>query len=380
VNLLAKQAARYDPEKTRKRIVQGEGYRPEQVVRYFVRPFDFQYCYYTSVRPLWNEPRPGLWKWHGVSGNRHLVSRQVRGGEPEGSPFYFLGNIGDDHALRTDAYFFPMQFVEDHGSLYGKEIVTNLSERSLRYLKSLGYTDIDSKADIYSSMWLHALAVGFSSQYLAEHGEGIAIGWPRIPVPAQRNVFERSVLLGREIASLLDMDGPVEGVTTGKIGEHQKVLGVLTAKDLSVRAGWGHKDSKGRVNPGKGLVKSRGYTVSEREAIQKGSSDIKIDESRVFELLGMPLDIYLNETTCWRCVPSAVWDYYIGGYAVVKKWLSYREENLFGRALKKEEAREVTGMVRRLAAIVLMSDALNSSYAACRDDCIAWTEASDSVQ
>jgi hypothetical protein len=61
-NPLAKKAARYDPEKTRKRIVQGEGYHPEQVVRYFVRPFDFQYCYYTSVRPLWNEPRPGLWK------------------------------------------------------------------------------------------------------------------------------------------------------------------------------------------------------------------------------------------------------------------------------------------------------------------------------
>jgi hypothetical protein len=270
-----------------------------------------------------------------------------------------------------------MQFVEDHGSLYGEVKLTNLSERSRRYLEGLGYADIDSKDDIYSSLWLHALAVGFSSQYLAEHGEGIAIGWPRIPIPAQRTIFEQSVFLGRKIASLLDMDSSIDGVTTGKIGEHQKILGILSAKDLSVRAGWGHKDSKGRINPGKGLVKIRKYTLAEREAIQKGSSDIEIDESRVFELLGTPLDIYLNETTCWRCVPSAVWEYYIGGYAVVKKWLSYREENLFGRALKKEEAREVTSMVRRIATIVLMSDALNSSCVACRDNCIAWTESND---
>ena len=142
-----------------------------------------------------------------------------------------------------------------------------------------------------------------------------------------------------------------------------------------MRAGWGHKDSKGRVNPGKGHLKTPGVhdPLSEKR-LKKEVPTLRLMSARIFELLGIASRHFLNETTCWRCVPSAVWEYYIGGYAVVKKWLSYRDENLFGRALKKEEAREVTSMVRRIATIVLMSDAINYNYFACRDDCVAWTE------
>ena len=41
-------------------------------------------------------------------------------------------------------------------------------------------------------------------------------------------------------------------------------------------------------------------------------------------------DVYLNGVAYWRCVPSAVWRYTIGGYQVIKKWLSYRERALLG--------------------------------------------------
>ncbi|MBS3955992.1 MAG: hypothetical protein KGZ40_00450 [Clostridiales bacterium] len=34
--------------------------------------------------------------------------------------------------------------------------------------------------------------------------------------------------------------------------------------------------------------------------------------------------MYLNDVACWRCVPANVWRYTIGGYLVIKKWLSYR--------------------------------------------------------
>jgi type ISP restriction-modification system protein len=74
-------------------------------------------------------------------------------------------------------------------------------------------------------------------------------------------------------------------------------------------------------------------------------------------------------------VPAQVWDYRIGGYQVLKKWLSYREENVLGRSLTKDEAREVSGMVRRLAAIILMTDQLHANYASARDDSFAWPHA-----
>ena len=44
----------------------------------------------------------------------------------------------------------------------------------------------------------------------------------------------------------------------------------------------------------------------------------------------------------------------IGGYQVVKKWLSYREKPLLGRGLTPDEVRHVTDTCRRLAALIGM--------------------------
>lgn len=73
-------------------------------------------------------------------------------------------------------------------------------------------------------------------------------------------------------------------------------------------------------------------------------------------------DVHLNGTAFWRNVPLNVWEYTMGGYQVIKKWLSYREQNILGRALKPEEVREVTNMARRIAAIILMQPSLDENY------------------
>lgn len=46
-----------------------------------------------------------------------------------------------------------------------------------------------------------------------------------------------------------------------------------------------------------------------------------------------------------------VWDFTIGGYQVIKKWLSYREEKLKGQPLDAGEVRYIQEIVRRIAAI-----------------------------
>ncbi len=83
-------------------------------------------------------------------------------------------------------------------------------------------------------------------------------------------------------------------------------------------------------------------------------------------------DVFLNDIAYWADVPEKVWEYTIGGYQVMKKWLSYRERPLLGRDLTMEEAEYVTEMARRIAAILLMSDALDANYAACKADACAW--------
>jgi hypothetical protein len=80
------------------------------------------------------------------------------------------------------------------------------------------------------------------------------------------------------------------------------------------------------------------------------------------------VDVYLNGNAHWAAVPINVWNYTLGGYQVLKKWLSYREftpepaSPLLHRALHPDEAVYFAQVVRRIAAILLMGPALDASY------------------
>ena len=67
-------------------------------------------------------------------------------------------------------------------------------------------------------------------------------------------------------------------------------------------------------------------------------------------------DVYLNGNAYWCNVPAAVWHYKLGGYQALKKWLSYRERPVLGRALLLEEALYFAEVARRIAAIVSITD------------------------
>lgn len=54
----------------------------------------------------------------------------------------------------------------------------------------------------------------------------------------------------------------------------------------------------------------------------------------------------------WRNVPAAVWGYKLGGYQVLKKWLSYRERDVLGRPLTPAEVLHFSHTARRIAAIL----------------------------
>jgi hypothetical protein len=106
--------------------------------------------------------------------------------------------------------------------------------------------------------------------------------------------------------------------------------------------------------PGRGRLDARPYAPSEgtTEANQA--------------LLGSTTrDIWMNGASYWRNIPERVWDLRIGGYQVIKKWLSYREYNALDRPLTEEEVSHVQAMARRLAAILLLGPRVDASYHAC---------------
>ncbi len=57
-----------------------------------------------------------------------------------------------------------------------------------------------------------------------------------------------------------------------------------------------------------------------------------------------------------------------------KKWLSYREYALLGRALAPEEARYATGIARRLTALALLEPALDANYRAVTAETYPWPQ------
>lgn len=87
---------------------------------------------------------------------------------------------------------------------------------------------------------------------------------------------------------------------------------------------------------------ARAYTASERTALADAAATLG----------RTTFDIYLNENAFWRNVPAAVWTYKLGGYQVLKKWLSYRECGVLDRALTPNKVQRFTDIARRLAAIL----------------------------
>ena len=57
-------------------------------------------------------------------------------------------------------------------------------------------------------------------------------------------------------------------------------------------------------------------------------------------LAATTLDIYLNDMAYWRNMPAHGWNYTIGGYQVIEKWLSYREKTLLGRGRRSRKRRK----------------------------------------
>ena len=94
--------------------------------------------------------------------------------------------------------------------------------------------------------------------------------------------------------------------------------------------------------PGQGRSVERAYIPDERAAL--GDAVPTVGETT--------FDIYPNARACWRSVPASVWAYRLGGYQVLKKWLSYRERPILDRPLTPEEVQHFADTARRIAAIL----------------------------
>ena len=245
----------------------------------------------------------------------------------------------------------------------------NLSDLASDYLRSMG---LEINPENAASLWLHILAVGYSPAYLEENADGIRQDWPRIPLTSSLEHFKLSAGLGQRVADLLETEKPVAGVSAGVLRpELRGVAGLRridgkplnTEEDLQLTAGWGHAGKEGVTMPGRGKLVSRERTTKELSELTTGLAALGIAQDEGLKRLASTVvDVYLNDLCAWTNVPEMVWELYIGGYQVMKKWLSYREYSFLKRPLALAEAEEVQAMARRLTALCLLQPELDANY------------------
>ena len=344
------EAARFDARAVRDALLRRGGPVEAGFLRYSYRPFDSRWLYWEAETKLLDRPRPE-YNSHVFSGNLWLVLQNKA--RPDLSPPLVISNIGDLNQMNSGIYCAPIYLRDDElgtGIAEGTPLRPNLSPVAQSYLESLGAGAED--------LFHHVLAVLHDPSYHKTNADALRAEGPRIPLPGWPDGDEdgavdelaTSAARGRDLAALLDSDTPVPGVTEGVPRPEIAAVampsivdsGNMVGDDFALTAGWGHFGQGEAVMPGLGKIVERPYTAEERAALGRAASTL--GEST--------FDIYLNERAYWRNVPAAVWSYKLGGYQVLKKWLSYREQKVLGRTLLLEEVQHFTDTARRIAAIL----------------------------
>ena len=369
--LLAQDAPGFDASAVRTELLP-RGVGSGRFVPYLYRPFDSRWLYWHEETKLLDRNRADYVANCDASNFYLFTTGRTRKDQIE--PPLIVRHVTDINSLDSSARGFPLYILANadettdqaHPDLFAPAKPSgpqpNLTDYAREYLASLKCGAED--------LFFHIVAVLHAPLYREENAGALRQDWPRVPLPKSAKVLKAGADLGRQIAALLDPETSVEGVTTLKVRADLKGLGELAVKsevgtparhaadgqqakpagksaritpaltpDLAIAARWGYAGQGGVTMPGPGMITSgtrgEGY-----------------------------LDIHLNATTRWKDVPEPVWNYTLGGYQVLKKWLSYRESALLGRPLTSDEAQHFTHHVRRITAILALHEKLDAHYGA----------------
>ena len=339
------------PTQVRNTLLSRGGPEDAGFIPYTYRPFDSRWLYWEAETKLL-DARRAEYKSHIFEGNLWLVTPQRQ--RREWSPPLKTSLLGDINQMDGSAAYIPAWLRVGGMDLEGDRDRhrPNLSLAAQSYLERLGSGVED--------LFYHVLTVLHDPAYREVNSGALRMEWPRISLPGwpdgkedgAANKLAASSARGRELAALLDSDTPVPGVTEGTLRPEIASIAVpstadggnMAGDDFALTVGWGHFGQGEAVMPGQGRVIERPHTSDERTALGNAARTLG----------DVTFDICLNDRAYWRNVPEAVWNYKLGGYQVLKKWLSYRERKVLGRNLKPDEVQHFTDTARRIAAILTL--------------------------
>jgi hypothetical protein len=358
---LMKANKRYKASEIRSELVR-KGFRPWQICRIVYRPFDLRYIYWEPDTKLLDEKRDEY-----LGGYLNTLSivlpKQSRVGYS--GPFVTrtlvdLNSVDGGANVLTDTTL-------HWTSLHGSSVARNWSETADCCAERNGIP--------IGELFPYILSIMHTPRYQTENVGALERDWPRIPLPATAELLAHSAALGRRLAELLDPESDLQLAAEwnflarllipAESPESTHDRDRRNAARFAITAGWGGRGQGNTVMPGRGKAPERDWTAAELDRLTTLAAAQGVTRDDAIALLGARcVDVYLNDGSFWSTVPTNVWEYTLGGYQVLKKWLSYREEPLLGRPLHEDEARYFSQVVRRITAILLLGPALDASYKA----------------
>ncbi|KAA0250333.1 MAG: helicase [Acidobacteria bacterium] len=340
---LAEPRARYEPRAVWNKLHGPDRFREDRLVPYLLFPLDLRWIYLETEAKLLNEPRREFFA--SLAGNAFMVvvpqARKVSETRP-----VLATTLVDLHHHDRGSVCFPRavrDILVGRGDLFAATEMTthaNLAKPVWSALKQVWKLRGDlhgaDAVALVGRLFHLALCVLHAPSFEHENERALREGYANLPIPRKLESLAEAAELGEKVAVLLDPATPASKVIREVLGRDAARVGAmhgfnkrkLRKEDLGVTVSY-HGSAAGRfeVHPGESLGR-----------------------------------IAINEVAAFSGVPVEVWQYELGGYPVLKKWLGYRHiERIGGRMLSLEEVDFFRGMVQRLAALVRLRPALDAA-------------------
>ena len=271
------------------------------------RPFDIRYTYYTGKsRGFHCMPRPGVMR-HMMQENLGLITARSNKSS-QMNHFFCTKHLMETKCgeSTTQSCLSPLYLYPDPDeySLFShqkisKEKQPNISPKVFSALSKAYKTD-PTPEDIF----FYIYAVLYSNTFRTKYSEFLKIDFPRVPFTKDHKLFR-------------------------KLGEHGRSLADLH------------------------LLKS--IDIDPPAAKFQGEGDKRVDKLKYDK---NSLRVYINMEQYFEKIPKAIWEYQIGGYQVLSKWLKDRK----GKILSLEDVKHYCKIVTAIKRTIDIQNNIDALY------------------
>ena len=289
------------------------GLRKEHIVSILYRPFDIRYTYYTGhSRGFICMPRPGIMQ-HMMRENLALLVHKRKELDVPYSHFFVTDTLSEHGCLSSKTTNY-------HFPLY---LYVNSEKRSnvnRQLIKVINKT-YDAKLKLEAILG-YVYGIFYSNIYRTKYVDFLKLDFPRVPFTTNYDLFIRMGTLGKK---LID-------------------LHLLESKELK--------------NP---IAKFQGVG---NNIVDK--TVFKEEESRVF----------INKTQYFEGIDEEIWNYHIGGYQVLSKWLKYRK----GVELSLDDIKHFCKVATAIQKTIEIQEEIDKLYPDVEKDIIPFKEEDTTIE